>query len=111
MMVLPSAISLENACDILKPRKAPRTLPSISAEQHGIGYSRNAIQLIAHCLRLSWIWVMDDNVKQFYCLRYDAVTSQAFTPEEKANRTKLEQVHFAEAMGYLQMQVTHAAGC
>ena len=54
---------------------------------------------------------MDDNVKQFYCLRYDAVTSQAFTPEEKANRTKLEQVHFAEAMGYLQMQVTHAAGC
>ena len=111
MMVLPNTISLKKACSVLQPRKEPRSLPSISAEQHGIGYSRLAIQLIASRLRLSWVWVMDDNVKQFCCLHYDAVASQAFTPQEKADRIKLQRIHFAEAMGHLERQVIYAANC
>lgn len=75
-MVLPSIISLQGVREVTAQENPPLKLFDITPELNGIGFSRFAIQLISDCLRLPWIWMMDDNIERVYCLDYKAMLSK-----------------------------------
>ncbi len=96
LMVLPPKVDLAAAAHLMQNGSSAPSSATFQHTQGGAGFARLATQLITYCLGLSWVWFLDDNIKEVSCLDYEALLS---APDRRA---ELQEAPFSKVMMALQ---------